>query len=185
MYAANGSVYWNGTIGIANGSPLGTSILNSATGTGPVTVNTGATLGGSAVGGAVGMPSTGLVTITNGGTLVPSGVNWRSAASPGSFWVLGGLTLNSGSTVDLTYNTSHSDLVNVYGNLTLPTSGSVNVDINNLGGLQNGQELFSVGGLTNTFNAASLHISGVTVPTGDTLGLTYVPPSGINPGKST
>ena len=62
LFAATGRVF----------STTGTN-ANSATGTGPVTVNNGGILGGSIAGGAIGMPGTGPVTINAGGSLLPGG----------------------------------------------------------------------------------------------------------------
>ena len=109
---------------------------NSATGVGPVTVNNGGILGGSSAGGAVGMPSSGSVTINSGGTLVPAGLTWTTAAAP-TFNVLGDLTLNAGSTVDFAFDPTNQDSIAVGGALTLPTSGSVTINVNDLGGLYN------------------------------------------------
>ena len=157
LYAANGGAYWDGTHGTGT---AGSTPLNSATGTGAVTVNNGGILGGSASGGAVGMPSTGAVTVMNGGTLIPAGVNYQAAASP-AFHVLGNLNLNAGSTVDFTFDNNYSDQVAVGGALTLPTTGSVSLDINNLttGNIASGTPIFTFGSLANTFNGASLTLS--------------------------
>ena len=48
---------------------------------------------------------------------------------------------------------THLDKVAVGGALTLPTSGQVTIDVNDLGGLQNGTPLFTFGSLTNPFSS--------------------------------
>jgi autotransporter-associated beta strand protein len=151
LYAANGLTYAT------------TGTRNSATGVGPVTVNNGGTLGGSPAGGAVGMPTTGAVTVNNGGTLVPAGGSWTTAAAP-VFNVLGDLTLNAGSTVNYSFDAAHLDEVAVGGSLTLPTSGQVTININDLGGLHNAVPLFTFGNLVNAFNSSSFVIGGLSTP---------------------
>ncbi len=151
LYAANGVTY----------STTGTR--NSATGVGPVTVNYGGTLGGSSAGGAVGMPTTGAVTVNNGGTLVPAGGSWTTAAAP-VFNVLGDLTLNAGSTVNFSFDSTHLDEVAVGGSLTLPTSGQVTINVKDLGGLHNAVPIFTFGSLVNAFNSSSFVIGGLSTP---------------------
>jgi autotransporter-associated beta strand protein len=154
LYVATGNLY----------SASGTQ--HSATGTGPVTVGNGGTLGGSSAGGAVGMPTTGLVAVNSGGTLAPGGRSWATAAG-GPFKVLGGLTLNAGSTVNFTFDSTQFDKVAVGGALTLPTTGSVTVNLNNVGGWQpiNGATLFSFASLTNTpFNPNVFSVGSLSTP---------------------
>ena len=107
------------------------------------------------------MPTTGAVTVTNGGTLVPAGLTWTTTAAP-TFHVLGDLNLNAGSTVDFAFDPTNQDNIVVGGSLTLPTSGSVTVNINDLGGLYNNIPIFTFGSLTNTFNPSSLVVVGGT-----------------------
>ena len=98
--------YGGGTT-INGGTLLANSTSGSATGSGPVTVKTGATLGGTGVVG-------GAVTIESGGTLAP-GVTIESLAT-------GALTLLAGSTVAAEINstgTPTADVVNVAGNVVL------------------------------------------------------------------
>ncbi len=130
---SGGTIIDGGALYAANGATYATSgTLNSATGTGLVTVDSVAsphgTLGGSSAGGAVGMPGTGPVTVNSGGTLVPAGSNWTTAAAP-AFNVLGDLTLNAGSTVNYAFDSSHQDNIAVGGSLTLPTSGQVTINV--------------------------------------------------------
>ena len=160
LYAANGLTY--------NSIPAN-GTLNSATGVGPVVVNSGGTLGGSIAGGAVGMPtitgsSNGPVTINNGGSLAPAGINWLTNSAP-VFHVLGNLTLNAGATLDYTF-AADLDQVNVGGTLTFPTvssSNDVTIDVNNLGGLQNGTPIFTLASSTSlaNFNPADFNFVNV------------------------
>ncbi|MGO9109294.1 MAG: beta strand repeat-containing protein [Thermoguttaceae bacterium] len=167
LFADNGSAYWDGAHGTPNdglGNALATAtsatVLNSATGTGPVVVQQGGTLGGSAhLGGAIGMPTTGPVTIQSGGYLLPGGGYYydSTGAASGSFattsnagsmavaldpgfhptvgatplHVLGDLNLNSGSTVNFNFNTITNDSVIVGGALNL--TGTVDIGISAIG----------------------------------------------------
>ena len=195
LFAANGNTYWDGTHGMMNdghgnlATSASASVLNSATGTGPVTVNQGGTLGGSKVGGAIGMPSTGAVTINNGGYLLPGGGYYNDSTGQGSasyafngsagtqavavdpafnptvgavFHVLGNLNLNNGANVNFNFGSSGSDLINVGGALNL--AGSVNINLNAINGatIYNGSPLFT-GFTTLTGGTANLATtSGVT-----------------------
>ena len=176
---SGGTIIEGGALYAANGATYATSgTLNSATGTGLVTVATVAsphgTLGGSSAGGAVGMPGTGPVTVNSGGTLVPAGSNWTTAAAP-AFNVLGDLTLNAGSTVNYAFDSSHQDTIAVGGSLTLPTSGQVTINVNDLGGLTNGSPIFTFGSLANPFSSSSFIIGAYTTSGGSTT----APPTGF------
>jgi len=65
----------------------------------------------------VGMPGTGLVTVNNGGKLIPAGGNWTAAAAP-TFNVLGDLTLNPGATVDYSFSPTSPTVDNSAGILS-------------------------------------------------------------------
>ncbi|MCG7508976.1 autotransporter-associated beta strand repeat-containing protein [Mesorhizobium retamae] len=93
---------------------------NQAGATGPTSVASGATLGGT---GTIG----GSVTIANGGTLSPGG----AGSAPGALTINGGLTLNNASNVNVNFGQANvpggalNDLVNVGGDLTL--DGTLNI----------------------------------------------------------
>jgi fibronectin-binding autotransporter adhesin len=107
--------------------------------------------GGSSISGAV--------TVNSGGKLAPGN-------SIGTTTYSSGLSLLSGSVLDYEFGSAgNSDLSVVSGALTLPTSGSVTVNLidnNNAGGLGsigNGTyTLFNYGSLTNTFSASSFAV---------------------------
>jgi autotransporter-associated beta strand protein len=106
MAMAVSSSYGGGTV-INAGSLLANNPTGSGTGNGPVTVKTGALLGGT---GTVG----GSVTVESGGTLAPG--------EPIESLATGALTLAAGSTLAIDYNsngTPTSDMVTVGGNVTL------------------------------------------------------------------
>jgi len=85
----NGGTTINGGTLIAATSPAG-----SATGSGPVAVNNGGTLGG---GGGV----SGLITVASGGRIAPSNVSQANTGAIGTLRASGGVTLNSGSKLDI------------------------------------------------------------------------------------
>ena len=177
LFASNGNTYWDGQHGTQNngyGLAYGVAVtgvtlsasnentLNSATGTGPVTVNNGGTIGGSRLGGAIGMPTTGPVTINTGGALLPGGgyfVDASGAVAGGyvgvstpftptsgpAFHVLGNLILNANSTVNFNFDSYNADQINVGGVLAQATSasGQIDLNLNDLGTLANGLTLFT------------------------------------------
>ena len=137
------------------------SVPNSATGTGPVVVNAGGTFGGSKIGGAVGMPGTGPVTIKPAATCSPAAATtstpsgngtggWATSGHAGTmavavdpaftptvgpaFHVLGDLILNSGANVNFNFSSTASDTINVGGALNLAGgTGTVTIGINPIG----------------------------------------------------
>src|SRR5262249_697528 len=94
-----GNTYNGGTI--INGGKLiaANSILAnfSQTGSGTVTVNNSGTLGGTGTIGVNGTP-TGNITVNSGGHLAPG---LASGTTIGTFTALNGLTINSGSKMDI------------------------------------------------------------------------------------
>jgi len=110
-----GTGEYTGTTMINSGTLLVSGFMESSA---PVTVNNGATLGGS---GTIEAP----VTVNSGGTLTHSG-NGNTATL-----IVGGLTLNSGATVDYQLGVPNAgtnglnDLTTVNGNLTL--GGALNI----------------------------------------------------------
>ncbi len=115
---------------------------NSATGTGPVVVKAGGTLGGSAhLGGAIGMPTTGPVTVQSGGYLLPGGgyFNDNTGAGSGSFAINGNFTLGGSETVAVAVDPAFTPTVgatplHVLGDLNLCSSSTVNFNFNPTGG---------------------------------------------------
>ncbi len=179
LWAANGRVF--------STTDTATIKRNSATGTGPVAVNSGGTLGGSVAGGAIGMPSTGPVTVNSGGYLLPGGGFFIGANGLGNggygsgsaiptftpkanlpLNVLGDLTLNSGANVNFNFDATRSDLVNIGGGLNL--AGTVTVNLNAIGGTANvasGTPIFEyggslTGGTANLSLGASSSVPGTT-----------------------
>jgi autotransporter-associated beta strand protein len=129
-----GSTYSGGTI-VSNGTLLVNNTVGSGTGTGAVTVVSGATLGGTGV-------IAGPVAVN--GTLAPG-------SSVGTLTISNNLVLNSGTVLAYDLGTS-SDLARVSGTLTL--GGTLN--ISNAGGFGAGTYvLFTYGG--------SLTYSGVSI----------------------
>ncbi len=120
-----GNIY-TGTTNINSGTLRVSNPTGSATGSGPVNVNSGGTLaGGIATPGAI----LGTVTVGNGGAIAPSGGSAVSAglSSVGTLTV-GGLTLNGSGGATLNYQavdaSAVSDLIAVNGVLAIPTSGT-------------------------------------------------------------
>jgi autotransporter-associated beta strand protein len=116
---SGGTIVNAGTLQIGNAS-------GSATGSGPVTIAAGATLSGS---GFISTSGTNAVTVS--GAITPD-------SSPGVYNTLTAntLNLNSGSTLNLNFNTpspGQHDLISVTGGLTL-ASGTVNINAANLSG---------------------------------------------------
>ena len=115
---------------------------NSATGTGPVVVKAGGTLGGSDhLGGAIGMPTTGPVTVQSGGYLLPGGgyFNDNTGAGSGSFAINGNFTLGGSETVAVAVDPAFTPTVgatplHVLGDLNLCSSSTVNFNFNPTGG---------------------------------------------------
>jgi autotransporter-associated beta strand protein len=117
------NTYGGGTI-IDAGTLLANNPTGSATGSGDVTVNSGATLGGS---GSI----AGLTTFNSGAHLAPGN-------SPGKLTFSGGLTLAGGSILDFQLGTT-SDLIRVSGGtLSGPLSGLVTLNLANAGGFTAG-----------------------------------------------
>ena len=154
----------NGTGGFGT---VATSVLNSATGTGPVVVNAGGTFGGSKVGGAVGMPGTGPVTINNGGYLLPGGGYFNDSSGQGSpsYAFQGNNSLGGSETVaiavDPNFNPTLGPALRVLGNLNLNNGANVNFNFG-----QTGSDGINIGGafnLTGTVNV-SLNAVGLSTP---------------------
>ena len=122
-----GNSYGGGTTVTAGVLQTGNA-SGSATGSGPVTIGAGGTLLG---GGAI---NAGANMVTVNGTLtphsLPTGYNTMTITTTGA----GALQLNSGSTLNLNFqSTSAGDLINLPGTLDLG-SGTINVDVANLTG---------------------------------------------------
>ena len=116
---SGGTTVSAGTLAIGNAN-------GSATGSGPVVIAAGATLSGSGF-----ISTSGTSAVTVNGTIKPD-------AGPGVYNTLSAsaLNLNSGSTLNLNFNTPSAgqhDLINASGSLSL-TSGTVNVNVANLSG---------------------------------------------------
>jgi autotransporter-associated beta strand protein len=117
------NTYTGGTM-VNGGTLLVDNIAGSATGTGPVTVNSSGTLGGT---GSI----AGLLSVA--GTLSPGD-------DPGTITMAGGMTLADGSILQMDLGTGDSDEILITGGtLTGADTGGVTVEISDAGGLAVGQ----------------------------------------------
>ncbi|MEI8374978.1 MAG: autotransporter-associated beta strand repeat-containing protein [Planctomycetota bacterium] len=151
---SGGVVVSKGTLLAANGS------IGSATGSGPVTVASGASLGNSpTLGGTVGALSTGPVTVSSGGILIPGGLG--TVGLPLN--VAGNLGLSSSAIVNFDFGSTSKDQILVNGALKLPSTGSITVNLNDLGGLAGADnaKLFGFGSITN-WSPFRFQVSGDT-----------------------
>lgn len=116
----------SGTI-VSNGVLLANNTTGSATGTGAVSVQTNATLGGT---GAI----TGLATVASGGILTPG------AGTNGTLTLNGGLTLNTGVALNYALGATTGKLRITGGTFTGTTgTGGVSVTLSNAAGLVKNQ----------------------------------------------
>ena len=114
------SSYSGGTT-VADGTLLVNNASGSGTGSGTLTVESGAVLGGT---GSIG----GVATTESGSTLAPG-------TSVGTLAFTAGLTLDAGSTLEMEMGAS-SDLIRVSGGtITGPAAGTVTIDVSNSGGM--------------------------------------------------
>ncbi len=145
-------------IDVAGGTLDATSLTSST-----LTLSTGQALSGA---GTV----LGSVIVPSGGILAP-GANTNPNTTLGAIGTLtlstpGNLTINSGAALDYDLGSSgKSDLASLAGALTLPTSGTINVNLANnanaggLGSIGNGTyQILSAGSLTNAFNPSDFVI---------------------------
>ncbi len=125
-----GANTYSGGTTIGGGTLLAANSSGSATGSGPVTVGSTGVLGG---GGTVGGP----VEVQNLGHLAPS------ANVTGGLTTLtlgNNLTLDPGSNLDLNLGSPPtSDMIVVKDSLSLPTTGTVTMNVANAGGFAPGQ----------------------------------------------
>jgi fibronectin-binding autotransporter adhesin len=120
--ATTGSTYSGGTV-IDGGTLLTNNTAGIPTGTGSITVNNGGKLGGS---GKV----SGAVSSNSGGKIVPGG----EGAVSNTFTLAGGATLAADSRMGFDFSSSANDQFTVNGGaLTLPGSGTVKLDLADLG----------------------------------------------------
>jgi autotransporter-associated beta strand protein len=115
-----------------------------------------------ALGGTVGFPATGAVTVASNGILAPSGTGVGGLPMN----VAGNLVLNSSAQVSYDFGITNSlrDTISIGGNLTLPTGANfVTINLNGLGGAIQTMPLFTfAGSLTNSFSAAEFQIGSFT-----------------------
>jgi fibronectin-binding autotransporter adhesin len=133
----------------------------SATGSGPVTVAAGASLGNSpTLGGTIGGSTSGVVTVTGSGILIPGGAG--TAGLPLN--IMGGLALGNNSIVNFDFaGGGNTDQILVAGTLNLPSTGTVTINLNDLGGLTDGLKLFGFSSLNN-WSAARLVVGSAPGP---------------------
>ncbi len=132
--ALTGANTYTGGTTVSSGSLLVLNTTGSATGTGPVSVGSGGLMGGT---GSV----SGIVTVDSGGHLSPG-------TSNGTITV-GGLSLATGSILDLELSTASNDLIVSNGGLNLATGSGVNL-------FQTGTTSpYGINGIYTLFNIAS------------------------------
>ena len=154
-FTLSGANTYSGGTTVSNGTLLVNNTAGSGTGTGAVTVVSGATLGGS---GVIGGP------VTVNGTLAPGN-------SIGTLAISNSLVVNGGAALQYALGTN-SDLTVVSGNLTL--GGTLNVT--DAGGFTNTTyTLFSYGGTLTYTN-----VSTGTAPAGYTYTISTNTPSQVN-----
>jgi autotransporter-associated beta strand protein len=165
-----GSDYTGGTT-IGGGTLLAVNdSANSATGTGPVAVNSGGTLGGN---GGVGAAGTGAITVASGGHLAPG---LATGNTIGTLTALGNFSLGSGSSLDMGLGApaptgGTSDRVNLPStSLTVPaTAASIGVDLSDPAGGAAGNGTytlmtFQAGQYTGSSNASQFFTSSLPSP---------------------
>jgi autotransporter-associated beta strand protein len=138
-----------------NGGVLLLGGTNSPTGSGGVMV-TGGTLGGIA--------SLGVLNVTGGGVMA------GLPGQPGTLHVGGNAAFNAGTSADFNFGSGSLSVLNIDNSLTLPSSGTVTINLTNDGGLTSGSfTMIRFGNLTNTFSMGQLAIGAA--PSGATYGL--------------
>ena len=147
---SGGTTIYAGSL-LVNGGSVGTP---SPTGDGPVLVS-GGTFGGINL-------VYGAATVASGATLAPGLPGFGATAkTPGTLTFYSGLTLNAGSIVsfnDFSGGSGNSDQV-AAGSLTLPTTGSVTINVANDGWLTAGSYQLITGSLA-AGNTATLTVQG-------------------------
>lgn len=147
----SGNNDFSGGVTVSGGTLLVNNAAGSGTGSGNVSVLSGATLGGS---GSI----AGSVTLAGGAILSPG-------TSPGTLAIGANLALNDTSSLQFDIGADVSDLVTVGGNLTL--DGVLNVD--ELAGFGNGiYPLFTYGGTLTDNGLTVSSLSGIFVGSIDT-----------------
>ncbi len=119
---AKASTYTGGTTVSGHGVLVANNPTGSATGTGPVAIDSGATIGGS---GSV----SGAMTLQSGGTVMP-GVN--SIGTAGTKFHGSSLLWNGGATLDLQVGSTADELL-LSGALTKGTAGTFTIEIDDAG----------------------------------------------------
>ncbi len=154
-FTLSGTNSYSGGTTVSNGTLLVNNVAGSGTGTGAVTVVSGATLGGS---GVIGGP------VTVNGTLSPGN-------SPGTLTISNNLVVNGGATLQYALGAS-SDLTVVSSNLTV--GGTLNVT--DAGGFTStNYTLFTYGGAL-TYNGLSLSAA----PAGYSYAINAATPGQVN-----
>ncbi|MBI5426333.1 MAG: autotransporter-associated beta strand repeat-containing protein [Opitutae bacterium] len=166
-----GANTYTGSTTIEDGTLLANNTTGSAFGSGSVTVQAGATLGGSG--------------FIDGPTTLESGAHLAPGNSPGTLSFTNGLTLNDGAVLDFQLGTT-SDLIRVSGGTLTgsASAGGITLNLSNAGGFTAASyTLFDFSGATTSSFTASDFILGSTVSgytyslalVGSTLQLTAVP----------
>jgi autotransporter-associated beta strand protein len=122
----------------------------SGTGSGAITVNNGGTVGGTGT-------LTGAMTVNNFGAISPG--TPETAGGIGTLALGNTLTFSGGAILNADFGSAGAhDLVNVTGGVNLPASGTVTVNIANLGGMAAGTYplVDYTGALTGAFSTLTL-----------------------------
>ena len=159
-FTLSGTNSYSGGTTVSNGTLLVNNVGGSGTGTGAVTVVSGATLGGS---GVIGGP------VMVNGTLAPGSPD--TGVGVGTLTISNSLVVNSGAVLQYALGTS-SDLTAVSGDLTLGGT----LDITDAGGFTNTTyTLFTYGGALTCTN-----VSIGTAPAGYTYTISTSTPGQVN-----
>ncbi len=133
------------------------AVSGSPTGDGDVTVS-GGTLQGTAT-------IQGSLIVGAGGTVHPGLANSLvTGGQPGALGVADNATISAGAKVQYDFASASSSLLNVSSMLTLPTTGSTTINLNDAGGLSGIVRLMTYGQLGNSFSTSQLSIGTAPDP---------------------
>jgi fibronectin-binding autotransporter adhesin len=151
-----GANTYSGTTQIDSGTLLIDNTTGSGTGTGAVTVNNGGLLGGGNGTAGTGVVS-GAVTVASGGAVSPGTPGTNSGI--GTLTTNSTFTLNGGSVLNYDLGSAGHDLISGITNLSIPNTGTVTINLANVGGLAGGPAFPIIdysGTLTGTFSTLQL-----------------------------
>lgn len=128
-WVLTGASTYSGGTQINGGTLRINNTSGSGTGLGQVTVNNGGTLAGTG-------SASGATTVNSGGTLSPGTPETNNGI--GTLTIANTLTLSGGTVLNFDLGGSGHDLISGITNLSLPASGTVTVNLANVGGLAAG-----------------------------------------------